>query len=539
MSNVTENHLNKKTVIDKGTTFVYNGMITMAKITYTSLVNKISGKLGGSTVKGGKGGNVLSGSQQPSGRVTIRQHYLRKLESDLSGQWYNLSIEKKALWDKYASLRGGHKTGFNVYVGANMVLAMAEHTDLVEIDTPPLTPSTPEHIGGFDAMGALPVLPGFYQRDEQWAIKGFSIAFHRYTLTAPKLTVDINNVLYSAESETDIILSSSDNWDTTSPTDYTVAANRAGKNFYVYACVPSSGVVPDFVVSASSTTPSGYTLLNSRKVAGFHCLCVAVGTISGHTLTGFVVGNILPASVWDLEHRPVCSPEGMVYSDRVNVWVDIYLPSQGLVTIESIYGGTILDNRAWVTFVHDGGLVGKRLLRDIEFQLMAVGSNEETNIAGGADPVTTGGHSDTAGQRMIGNIGVEDACGVLWQWLDEQSYRFDDGHQHTVTITHKASATGSFVRKDQAETNFNAVLGSGADETVDTSSVDAAPSWSFENLPGAKGSFYKQGTYGDVKLVGGGRWNSGALAGSRSRSAYYSRWVIQSFISTRFGCNPL
>lgn len=46
----------------------------------------------------------------------------------------------------------------------------------------------------------------------------------------------------------------------------------------------------------------------------------------------------------------------------------------------------------------------------------STGSNQATNISGAADPNTTGGHSVSSGRRMISNIGVEDACGVMWQW---------------------------------------------------------------------------------------------------------------------------
>jgi len=53
-------------------------------------------------------------------------------------------------------------------------------------------------------------------------------------------------------------------------------------------------------------------------------------------------------------------------------------------------------------------------------------SNEETNITGSTDPVTTGGHSDTGARRMISNIGCEDCAGALNQWLSDQSAMYDD-----------------------------------------------------------------------------------------------------------------
>jgi len=77
-------------------------------------------------------------------------------------------------------------------------------------------------------------------------------------------------------------------------------------------------------------------------------------------------------------------------------------------------------------FVDDFGAVKKTLLGDDEFQLIAAGSNEETNITGSADPVTTGGHSDTVGRRMISNIGCEDCAGAMRQWLRDTSANYDD-----------------------------------------------------------------------------------------------------------------
>ncbi|MFA5753620.1 MAG: hypothetical protein WC910_11180, partial [Bacteroidales bacterium] len=195
----------------------------------------------------------------------------------------------------------------------------------------------------------------------------------------------------------------------------------AGTDYYVYA-LDNAGVL-DFVLSANSTYPDGYDADTSRKIGGFHTLCLSVGTISGHTLTGYVTSDILPASIWDLKHRPVSNPEGMVYVEPINKWVDIYLASGTGSSTLSVNGGTISDNRTWLDFVDDFAAVKKSLLDDSEFQTSAAGSNEETNIVGSADPVTTGGHSDTASRRMISNYGLEDCAGVMWQWLKDQSFQ--------------------------------------------------------------------------------------------------------------------
>ncbi len=347
---------------------------------------------------------------------------------------------------------------------------------------------------GYLAEKLASLYPSLYQRDQKWALKTpYSTAANRYTILTPnKLSVDINGTVYFLTAQAEVDLSSSANWDTTSPTNYTIAANRAGKDFYIYACVPVSGSAPTIKLSANSTTPSGYSASTSRKIGGFHGLCVAVGTISGHTLTDFAVGDVLPASIWDLLHRPVSNPEGMVYSDAINKWVDIYLASGTGSSTASVYGGTISDSRDWNDFVDDGAAVKKRMLDDGEFQVIAAGSNEQTNIYGSSDPGTTGGHIDTASRRMISSIGVEDACGVVWQWLSDQSSTYD------------ATATEGW---------------KGADS--------------------GKGYLYYLDYTRDIKLIAGGSWGDGGGAGSRSRAAYYSRWGADSNIGCRFCAEPV
>ena len=213
------------------------------------------------------------------------------------------------------------------------------------------------------------------------------------------------------------------------------AAARAGKDVYIYACKPTSGSEPVFVLSLNSTVPTGYNAQNSRKIGGFHCLCASVGTISGHTLSGYAAGDILPLSVWDLLHRPVSEPEGMVWIEGLGIWVDIYLGSYNGSKLVSAYGALTADGSSSPAFHGEkfaeyAGLVGKRLVRRDEFIVFAKGSNEETSISGGVDPNTTGGHVDTAGRRMISNYGIEDCCGALWQWTLDV---FDSWDGHSAT----------------------------------------------------------------------------------------------------------
>lgn len=332
--------------------------------------------------------------------------------------------------------------------------------------------------------------PAWYERAEPITILGNSAADDRVSLVLPLGSVVVGGVQVVRTSVGEIDINDSGNWD---DAQYATAANRAGKDFYIYA-LSSRGVV----LSANATVPTGYTAATSRKIGGFHCLCLSVGTISGHTLTGFVTGDILPQSVWDLKHRPVSSPEGMVCLPESGLWVDIYLMSGAGENSESAFGATITDTRNWMDFVDDLGAVGKRLLNDHEFQLAAAGSNEETAINGAADPVTTGGHTDTAGRRMVSNYGLEDCAGALWQWLLDQSYR-DSG-------------------------------------TIDFSWIDLDDPLGDSNYDGgSKGSLYVQSAYGDVKLLAGGAWGYGSSCGSRCRYAANARWAASSVIGGR-GC---
>lgn len=216
----------------------------------------------------------------------------------------------------------------------------------------------------------------------------------------------------------------------------TLGENLAGKDVYIYA-LAGSGTEPDFVLSLNSTVPTGYTAENSRKIGGFHCLCKDVGVIEGHTLSGYVAGDILPATRWDLEHRPKGNPEGFAYEELTDCWIAIYLPSWDGTKLVSVYNGVIADGsstKKWhgEAFYEQFTKQGMRLVWRHEFQMGAKGSNEQTSIQGSSDPNTTGGHVDTAGRRMISNIGLEDCCGVLWQFSMDLGFAGGSGWTNSV-----------------------------------------------------------------------------------------------------------
>ncbi|MFA5408808.1 MAG: hypothetical protein WC343_08590 [Bacilli bacterium] len=500
-------------------------------------------------------------------------------------------------------------------------------------------------------MGFLNRLParqdGYYSRNRMWKNKGSDSAANRRTLVSPShMLVNIGGAgahAYERDSALEMDLNESWVWDTQTPTDYTVAANRAGKDFYIYVCIPGSGFSPILILSDAATYPYGYTAADSRKIGGFHCECVDVGTISGHLLTDYLAGDIIPRSCWDLSHRSAGAQVGMVWAGKTDfdtlagpkIWVALYLASGTGSNTASVNGGTISDTRDWMSFVDDFAAIGCRMLEDDEFQAIAAGSNEETNIAGSADPVTTTGHLDTAGRRMISNFGCEDCCGAMNQWLKTQSYRFDPdgsvaaatktatayhvaspggnpiyakflangepylccnmandavdkwltlGTDYKILVKHDAdAATGStqiyfdedatqparilanmargknsFVSSnnpafalqithsatasslgvaihydDASDERLEFISPTAANGTIDLALLGGAAG-GYCDLPGAKGSLYKQGTYGDVKLLAGLTWTAGSACGSRGRFAIYGyRWYAYSNVSGR------
>lgn len=288
--------------------------------------------------------------------------------------------------------------------------------------------------------------------------------------------------------------------------DYTQAVNRKGKDFYVYAC--ADGDALKLVVSPNSTVPTKYTADNSRKIGGFHCLCADVGTISGHTLSGYVAGDILPASVWDLKFRATSENEGMVWDG--SQWVDIYIDSWDGSSLVSSYGGVVADGESTKKFhgelfVEEFAKVKKHLISRDSYVAFAKGSNKKTNIKGSADANTTGGHVDTAGRRMISNIGCEDCCGWMWQWTSDigghpNFYSNDSSSGHMSDMQGGASQTTS-VEGDHW------LIGYGWQDdgrSVANISVDGST-----NIYGH--------SYGVLSraIVGGG-WGDGSSCGSRS-----------------------
>lgn len=207
----------------------------------------------------------------------------------------------------------------------------------------------------------------------------------------------------------------------------------AGTDYCIYL-VAGSGSTVNLVASVNSTFPTGYTANNSRKIGGLHTLCKEVTSATApalvdtniwtsHPAIGYSAGDIIPNSVWCLTHRPIAEPNGMVYVDVIDKWVDIYLQSGTNLTAGSVFGGTITNSRTQQQHQWDMKLQKKELATDDDFIQFAEGSNQKTAVKGSAqpNPFIAGGHDDTASKRMISGYFIEECCGLIWQWLNEPS----------------------------------------------------------------------------------------------------------------------
>lgn len=206
-----------------------------------------------------------------------------------------------------------------------------------------------------------------------------------------------------------------------------------GKDYYFY--LNNSG---SLIASLSETAPSGYNADEVVQIGGAHTLCVAVGSNApalpsdsfwaSHPYSGYSASDFMPNTVWTPAFKSAAKTGNkgqalIEYYGFERFWCDIYLQSGTGTSTASSYSGTITNNRQCILHENDMRLVGKMLPADWQFSIFAEGSNQCTNIAGGAIPSgqLTGGYSDTAGKRMISGFGIECCCGYLWQWGREPS----------------------------------------------------------------------------------------------------------------------
>jgi hypothetical protein len=298
---------------------------------------------------------------------------------------------------------------------------------------------------------------------------------------------------------TNLDLNIAANWDSATQ-NMAVAANRAGSNIYVYATADK------LIISPNSTFPTGYTAENSRKFMGLSLLppyfatatdktpiyTALPGMAASHPAYGFLAGDIMPPTIWDLDDMPDCSPEGMAkLSLAPGWWCDIYKQSGTGSATRGAWNATCTRSRTWGDTVDDFGAVLKGLLTDSLWQLAMTGCPEGVNVAGSVDPVTAGLYLMTSGRPNISNDFCIGGPGEGYEWLDTQSAK-----------------------------------------SLAVSALATEPAFAWTSLQ-SKGSIYTQGA--DIKLVAGLAWANAAACGSRGRYAPIARWNAITALGAR-GC---
>jgi hypothetical protein len=313
---------------------------------------------------------------------------------------------------------------------------------------------------------------------------------------------------------------------------------QVGTDYYIYLIDDGNNGL--LAISANTSYPAGQNANNSRKIGGFHyghIRCTndkfapvsPAGTIFGADGVGWqqnVTTGIIPNSVWDLNNRPLCSPEGMALVG--NIWVDIYPssvaetiafegPANGLFVaggkLQSKYGlvpATGSEGLNWYNFNELASRSGKRLLSYGEWAKAAYGNpggqdaaddygwTKNTNPARArvGCQVNTSGVYDA--QSLVKRFAVSahnltDIVGNVWEWVDETSIWDAD-----------------------------------------------SAAWAWQDVLGAdKGKLYATNPTGLRAFICGGDWLDGVSCGGRAVYLYNCPWYVYSYIGARLACDKL
>lgn len=401
-------------------------------------------------------------------------------------------------------------------------------------------------------------MSGWFWGDCHFQAKNVSVAADRYTIVSPTIfQVEVGGLSLSNTAAQELDLSKSATWDTTNPTNYTTASNRAGLDFYVYACQPVTGKIPILLVSRDSSYPNGYGVNNSRKVAGFHCFCVSMSvppewdndTAYGYGATvvptaAAIISTPALANYW---YR--CIDDGTSDATTEPTWnqvVGASPPADGTVTwicehkhfLADYVAGDILPNSVWDLRWRSGAQDGSGNLSNVgqvydpKKQLWCAIYHPSGTLA--APTILYGGtilkNIDTNTTNVDWNNCV-DACAVLCMRLprDSEFQSIAEGSNALTTIyesTALTTALGSvdstgrrmvsnigveglcgqyWIWLDEQSYKFSdtthghthnwVVTGEAQTDVVSgVASADLAPAFGWLALSGNKGSIYAQGT---------------------------------------------
>lgn len=328
---------------------------------------------------------------------------------------------------------------------------------------------------------------------------------------AGSLTIAANTVVSVGDSifkfSVDTTFTVADHLDTGS-----VLAN--GSDYYVYICDPGDGTSDEkIVVSLNATFPTGYTAKNSRKIGGFHygyyrqvdAEGMPINSTAGQWGTGWetaVALGIIDASIWTVEFRPVCSPEGMVYIGG-GLWVDIYEASDdGAGGAQSKFGVTPLsgaNGENWYTLNERALVSGKKLISYFDWCKAAFGAPQGDTSGNYCVSAASGKQATGSNKFAVSNVGCKDCAGNLWE------------------ITNEMNSYASYETLTWAWRNVF---------TTDYTTI-------------SKGYLYASNGYGLVMFVVGGCYGDGKCCGSRALRLDYQPYSVYTTVGARLGCKSL
>jgi hypothetical protein len=369
------------------------------------------------------------------------------------------------------------------------------HTGLDEDGSAPIIALKTESDGDIGDFAAkfLDVKPGINNRYMEANATGNGVVVKADTLIPLKSGSTWKVYLFTADTEV---------------TTLDTGVLTLGTNYYVYLC--DNGTANGLLlISANSTAPSGYTVSNSRKIGGFHY----GRKRNSITVADVTSGVVVPNSVWDLCHRPRCSPEGMAYIGN-GVWVDIYLASvDEAITFAAGNGSPLLTGTAKsaynaVPLTGTEGLngynfnelarrSGKRLLTLNEWLQAAHGSpqgNDADNVNAWSATTNTGRQNTGYVANAISLLNVVDCVGNIFEWLNEYIIRQDG--------------------------------------TLAWAWYDVMPAMNV-------GQLYMYSNQSLVQVIAGGGYPSGVYAGSRCIRLLIYPWDVNTSIGSRFACDSL
>ncbi|GHU65113.1 hypothetical protein FACS189447_03480 [Spirochaetia bacterium] len=296
-----------------------------------------------------------------------------------------------------------------------------------------------------------------------------------------------------------------------------------------------------FSISANLTFPAGANADNSRKYGGFHyghirkvsadglnipidSEGVAFGTGSTNWKNNVVTG-IVWNSVWDIQNRPKCSPEGMVKIG--NLWVDIYQSSAAEpITLE---GGTNGQH------VSAGRLQSK-------YGMLPVTGTEGLNWYNFAELAARAGKKMLTYREWIaaayGNPGGEDGADNYGWTKTSNSARARTGCRVSPGDGSFDAASGI---KPYAISALNCVDCVGnVYEWLDSIFQRDTGTWGWKNVLGAgKGQVYAPNDNNPGAAIAGGHWLQGVHAGPRCVSLGNYAWNVNPNIGVRLACDNL